>query len=307
MNNRMFVAALSVIALALSGQSAASPTGDPVIAAAGDIACDPRPSAAPEADEGGGSVCHQAATAKLIELMHPAAVLALGDEQYPNGALDSFTAGYAPSWGAFKAITHPAPGNHEYHTPGAAGYFTYFGAAAGPPDKGYYSFDVGGWHLIALNANCQPAGGCGADSPEVRWLAQDLAAHKGACTLAYWHQPRWSSGPHHSDPTYDAFWQTLYAAHADVVLGGHDHDYERFSPQAPDGASDPGKGITEFVVGTGGRSHYQVKSVAPNSEARSNDTFGVLELTLHAHGFDWRFVPEQGSTFTDSGSRACHA
>ena len=287
---------------------AAAAPGDPVVAAAGDIACDLLPTAAaPDPDERGANVCHMAATAQLIKTLNPAAVLALGDEQYADGRLDQFEAGYAKSWGAFKNITHPSPGNHEYHTPGAAGYFAYFGSAAGDPSKGYYSFDVGGWHLIALNGNCKAVGGCAADSPQTTWLVRDLADHHAACTLAYWHQPRFSSGAvHGNDAAYDAFWRALYAAHADVVLAGHDHEYERFASQTPDAAPDAKAGITEFVVGTGGRSHYHFGAMQPNSKAATATTYGILALTLHPHGFDWRFIPEPGSTFTDSGSQSCH-
>jgi len=297
-------------ALASAGQTVAansSGPGDPVIAAAGDISCDPRQSTtAAQGDDSGPDACHQAATAKLIAAMHPAAVLTLGDEQYPDGALDSFMAGYDKSWGAFKAITHPAPGNHEWHTAQAAGYFAYFGPGVGDASKSYYSFDLGAWHLISLDGDCKNIGGCGADSPEGQWLASDLAAHHSACTLAYWHQPRFSSGPHHSDPTYDALWRALYAAHADLVLNGHDHDYERFAPQTPDAKPDPRSGITEIVAGTGGRSHYKIGNIEPNSQVSNGTTYGVLFVTLHPHSFDWKFQPEAGSTFSDSGSQRCH-
>jgi hypothetical protein len=283
-------------------------SGDPTIAAAGDVACDPRPTAAtPQSDDTGTDVCHQAATAKLVTAMHPAAVLVLGDEQYPNATLDSFMAGYDASWGAFKAITHPSPGNHEWHTPQAAGYFAYFGSGAGDAQHSYYSFDLGSWHLVSLDANCKNVGGCGADSPEVVWLNKDLAAHHAACTLAYWHQPRFSSGPHHSDAAYDAFWRALYAAHADLVLNGHDHDYERFAPQTPDAKPDQAAGITEIVAGTGGRSHYKIGAIEPNSQVSNGTTYGVLFVTLHPRSFSWKFVPEPGSTFKDSGSQGCHS
>ncbi|MBV8171934.1 MAG: metallophosphoesterase [Candidatus Eremiobacteraeota bacterium] len=299
--------AFSVLLLRAGTPPVAAAAADPVIAAAGDIACDLLPTAAtPDPDERGTEVCHMAATAALIKALRPAAVLALGDEQYADGRLDQFQAGYDKSWGAFKDITHPAPGNHEYHTPGAAGYYGYFGASAGDPAKGYYSFELGGWHLISLNGNCKAVGGCAADSPQTAWLVKDLAAHRAACTLAYWHQPRFSSGAvHGNDPAYDAFWRALYAAHADVVLNGHDHEYERFAPQTPDAMADA-KGITEFVVGTGGRSHYHFAQVQPNSKATNATAFGVLALTLHPHGFDWRFIAEPGSTFTDAGSQGCH-
>jgi calcineurin-like phosphoesterase family protein len=299
---------LGAVAIAALGRSAAAnAAADPVIAAAGDIACDSRPSiASPDPDDRGSGVCHMAATAKLVAAMHPDAVLTLGDEQYADGSLEQFTAGYDKTWGQFKPVTHPAPGNHEYGTRGAAGYYAYFGQAAGDPSRGYYSFDLGSWHLIALNANCKAIGGCGADSSEVQWLKHDLATHHAACTLAFWHQPRFSSAMHHSDPAYDAFWRALYAAHADLVLNGHDHDYERFAPQTPDAAPDAKLGITEFVVGTGGRSHYQIGQIEPNSQARTSATYGVLRLALHPHSFDWKFVPEPGSPFSDAGSQPCH-
>jgi len=304
---RPIMIALGVFIFAMVvGDSAVAATSDPVVAAAGDIACDPRAkTSAADSDETGAQQCHQAATAALVAAMHPAAVLTLGDEQYPDAALDSFMAGYDKTWGAFKAITHPAVGNHEYHTPGAAGYLAYFGSAANPSGKTYYSFNLGSWHLIALDANCKLVD-CGPDSPEAQWLKADLAAQHASCVLAYWHQPRFSSGPHHSDSAYDAFWRALYAAHADLVLAGHDHDYERFAPQTPDAKADPSEGITEIVAGTGGRSHYKIGAIEPNSVVSNGTTYGVLELTLHPHSFDWKFVPEPGSTFSDSGSQRCH-
>lgn len=276
---------------------------DPVIAAAGDIACAPDETRRSGQDR---SVCQQQSTADLLHSAHPAAVLPLGDDQYEDGGLDGFQQAYSPSWGRFKDITRPAVGNHEYVTPNAAGYFRYFGSAAGEPDKGYYSYDLGRWHLIALNANCGQVGGCGTSSPQVQWLKADLAAHPAQCTLAYWHQPRFSSGPHGNDRAYAALWQTLYAAGVDVVLNGHDHDYERFAPQNPQGQRDLSRGMREFVVGTGGKSHYAFETVQANSEARNADTYGVLLMTLHDDSYDWRFVPIAGETFTDSGHTACH-
>jgi acid phosphatase type 7 len=285
---------------AITGQA----TAGVVIGAAGDIACDERPGA-PSGAHAAQIGCHQAATAEVLKSLRPAAVLTLGDEQYEKASYDQFMSSYDRTWGAFKSVTHPAPGNHEYGTKLAAGYFAYFGAAAGDPAKGYYSFDMAGWHFIALNGNCGEIGGCQAGSPQERWLAGDLAAHPAACTLAYWHQPRFSSGIHHSDAHYADVWHDLYAAHADIVLNGHDHDYERFAPQTPAGAADP-DGIREFVVGTGGKSHYGFTFVEPNSQVRNASTFGVLALTLYARAYDWRFVPEAGATFTDSGRDSCH-
>jgi hypothetical protein len=288
-----------------STSPATSPSSDPVIAAAGDIACDPDISAF-NAGNGTRAACRQRYTADLLTAGTYAAVLVLGDIQYEIGELDDFRRSYAHSWGQVKDITYPVPGNHEYSTPRAAGYFAYFGARAGDPTRGYYSFDVGSWHLIALNSNCGAVGGCGRGSPQERWLRSDLAAHDTMCTLAYWHHPRFSSGLHGDDETYDAFWRALYAARADVVLAGHDHDYERFAPQSPSGKADEARGIREFVVGTGGRSRYPFRLPRPNSEVRNFGTFGVLALTLHASSYDWRFVPEEGKTFADSGRGDCH-
>jgi hypothetical protein len=196
-------------------------------------------------------------------------------------------------------------GNHDYGTAGAAGYFGYFGAAAGDSTKGYYSYDLGAWHVIALNANCTIVS-CAAGSAQERWLRADLAAHPNLCTLAYWHQPRFSSGTTHgSSTTVGPLWQALYDGHADLVLSAHEHNYERFGPLDPSGGVDPVRGLRSFVVGTGGRSHYPLGSPLPGSEARNGDTFGVLQLTLKANGFDWQFVPEAGKSFRDAGSAGC--
>jgi hypothetical protein len=277
-----------------------------VIAAAGDIACDP---ADPNFNGGLGTAaaCHMKATTDLQAGTGFDAVLLLGDNQYENGTLAAYQASYDPSWGRVKAVTRPAPGNHEYNSTGAAGYYAYFAAAAGDPAKGWQSFDLGGWHLIALNSNCAAVGGCGAGSAQERWLAADLAAHPGVCTLAYWHHPRFSSGPHGSDATYEALWDDLYAAGADLVLAGHDHIYERFAPQTPAGGADPARGLREFVVGTGGKNHTGFPLIRPNSEVRDAAAFGVLSLTLYPNGYAWKFVPEAGETFTDSGLGLCHA
>lgn len=299
-----------IVAFVIAASSAPSPPASAspsiVVAAAGDIACDPKPRLGSRFESILGG-CQGAATAKLLDALHPQAVLALGDEQYEDGELDAFKRSYDPTWGRFKRITHPTPGNHEYYgSPAAAGYFAYFGNAAGPRSSGYYSFDLGAWHIIALNANCGFVGGCGVGSPEERWLRADLQRDRSACTLAFWHQPRFSSGTHGNDSQYRPFWEDLYAAHADVVLNGHDHDYERFAPQTPYAQADRVHGITEFVVGTGGRSHAVFLKVRPNSEARASGTFGVLALSLHSHGFDWRFLPIAGYSFTDRGNTLCH-
>jgi acid phosphatase type 7 len=269
-----------------------------VIAAAGDVACPPGRRVT--ADE-----CHQASTALLLSQLRPAAVLPIGDDQYETGALDAFRRAYAPTWGRFDAIVRPVPGNHEYANDNGTGYYAYFGARAGSPARGYYSYDLGRWHLIALNSNCSIVS-CAAGSAQARWLRADMAAHRTRCTLAYWHHPRFSSGPHGNAQRVGPLWSALYAAGADVVLNGHDHDYERFGPQTPGGRADARRGIREFVAGTGGRSHYLTLIPRANSQRRNSSTFGVLALTLHRDGYSWRFVPEAGSRFTDSGTGRCH-
>jgi hypothetical protein len=294
------LAVLASAALALtacigeSGQNTAS--SDPVIGAAGDIACEPGPPVTPQ-------TCQQQATSDLLLQPKLAAVLTLGDEQYVEGRLKNFQTQYGPSWGRLLSITHPAPGNHEYKS-GGDGFYQYFGAAAGDPAHPYYSFDIGAWHLLALDSECEFAGGCGKGSPQELWLRNDLRAHPARCTLAFWHQPRFSSGGHGNNVRYQVFWTDLYSAGAELVLNGHDHDYERFAPQTPSGIA-AADGIREFVVGTGGKNLRPLHAAKPNSQSRS-DTFGVLKLTLHSDGYDWQFVPIAGSSFTDSGHGQCH-
>jgi acid phosphatase type 7 len=289
-------------------------SSDPVIAVAGDIACDPSNSSF-NGGNGSSNSCREMYTSNLLLNAGLSAVLTLGDTQYYCGGYSAFLQSYDPSWGRVKSITHPAVGNHEYLTSGgtdctaanagAAGYFNYFGSAAGQPGQGYYSFDIGTWHLIALNSNCGDAGGCSATSPQGLWLANDLQTHTNFCTLAFWHIPLFSSGGRANHNSL-AFWQLLYDNNADLILSAHDHIYERFAPQTPSGTLDTTRGIREFIVGTGGANHTSIVSVAPNSEVRNADTFGVLELTLHPTSYDWNFVPEAGKTLTDSGSTACH-
>lgn len=245
------------------------------------------------------------ATAKLLEAI-PGTVMAVGDLAYPDGTKENFAC-YDKTWGRVKSRTRPAVGNHEFHSTGATYYFSYFGAAAGDPTKGYFSYDLGTWHIVVLNSECQQIGGCQAGSQEEKWLRSDLAAHPAACTLAYFHKPLFSSGGAHGDaPEFKPFWQALYDAHADVVVNGHDHDYERFAPQNPNGEADPAHGIREFVVGTGGKNHRPFHAPDQNSEVRNADSFGVLKLTLRAHGYDWSFIPEAGKSFTDAGTGTCH-
>ncbi len=278
---------------------------DPVVALAGDIACDPASSSF-NGGLGTHNRCRQAAVADLMPDGRYAAVLPVGDTQYEDATLKKFLGSYALSWGRLKDITRPVPGNHEYRTPGAAGYFDYFGAAAGRRSRGYYSFDVGAWHVVALNSNCAAVGGCGTGSPQKRWLRADLEANTSRCTLAYWHHPRFSSGRHGNTTAVAPLYRALYRAGADVVVAGHDHSYERFARLTPRGTLDRERGIRSFVVGTGGKEHYEFPDVKPHSRARNADTFGVLELVLRPRGYDWRFVPEAGKSFTDTGSASCH-
>jgi len=272
----------------------AKPSDDAVLVGAGDIAsCD---------DLAGAE-----ATAKLIDRI-PGTVFAVGDLAYPDGSDEQFAKCYGPTWGRFKERTRPAPGNHEYHKGGASGYARYFGEAAGDPSKGYYSYELGGWHIVVLNSECVEVGGCEAVSPQGKWLQRDLEQHAKTCTLAYFHKPLFSSGAKHgNDPEMKPLWEILYHAGADVVINGHDHDYERFAPQDSDGHADATHGIREFVVGSGGKNSHRLMAPAqPNSEVRNADTFGVLKVTLHARGYEWEFVPEAEKTFTDTGSAACH-
>jgi acid phosphatase type 7 len=300
-----------------SGNRAAA-AGDPIIAAAGDIACDPLDS---HFNNGNGTStdCRQKATSDLLVNGGYAAVLPLGDNQYYCGSLDAFMNSYDLSWGRVKSITHPVVGNHEYLTAngsspatgcnptnsGAAGHYQYFGAAAGTVGQGYYSYDIGTWHLIALNSNCSDAGGCGTGSPQYQWLVADLAAHQNYCTLAYWHIPLFSSGGRAASNS-QSWWNLLYANQADLILNGHDHIYERFAAQSPTGALDPVNGIRQFTVGTGGSGSTTIPLLAANSEVRNNTTHGILKLTLHATSYDWVFVSDGSGSFTDSGSQVCH-
>ncbi len=306
--------ALIVAAGMVYGAAPSQASGDPVIVAAGDIACDPASSAF-NGGNGTANLCNMKETAALIGSTAPAAVLAIGDTQYYCGGYSAFIQSYALSWGQYTSITHPVPGNHEYLTSGgtgcdttgtASGYFQYFGSAAGTQGKGYYSFNIGTWHIIALNSACSDVGGCGSGSPQEQWLKADLAANANTCKMAYWHIPRFSSGKYGDHTQYSAFWNDLYAGHAAIVLDGHDHDYERFAPQSPSQVA-TSSGIREFVVGTGGSDHGGSFTYVqqPNSQVFNDATYGVLKLTLHSSSYDWQFLPEAGKTFTDSGTTNC--
>jgi hypothetical protein len=248
------------------------------------------------------------ATAKLVASID-GTVIGLGDNAYPHGSAENFEECYDSSWGRFKNRTYPVPGNHEYETDDAQGYFGYFGEAAGNPSEGYYSYNLGGWHIVALNSNlCLKIGGCHLLSPQVRWLKADLAANDDKdCTLAYMHHPLFTSGYYRPGISeVKPLWKALYEAGADVVLSAHDHNYQRFALLDPDGEADPERGIRQFVVGTGGYTHYEIETTLLNSEVSNDETYGVLTLNLRPEGYDWRFVPVEGETFTDSGRGQCH-
>jgi acid phosphatase type 7 len=272
----------------------------PLLAAVGDIAC-------PSGDT--HDACQQLATANLTAGQQPSAVAVLGDNQYESGLLSEYdgAGAYNSTWGQFNPIVYPTPGNHEYAaSSSASGYFTYFGARA---PSAYYSYELGSWHIVSLNSNCTDLAclnspGGKASSAEVSWLRSDLAVHPNQCILAYWHHPRFSSGGVGNSPGVAPFWEALYAAHADVVLNGHDHMYERFGQQDP-GQHPTSAGIREFVVGTGGMSLFGPGIVQPNTEFLDNKHFGVLFLTLHPGSYDWAFRATDG-TVLDSGSTACH-
>jgi hypothetical protein len=289
-----------LLAFGCSPERLPGPPSGEVIVAAGDIA-----NCGKEGDE---------ATARLVGGIE-GTVLTLGDNAYPDGTAEDFRECYEPSWGQFKERTKPIPGNHDYETEGASAYFDYFGVdyfgdAAGDPDEGYYSYDLGSWHIVALNSNCgEGEVRCGPDSAQRKWLEEDLTANagEGQCTLAYMHHPRFSSGEEHgSTPQLEPLWEALYEGGADVVLSGHEHNYERFAPQDPEGRADPQRGIRQFVVGTGGMSHYPILDPIANSEVHSDESYGVLKLTLNPHSYEWQFVPVEGETFSDSGSARCH-
>jgi hypothetical protein len=294
------VLALAVIAAPYGKATAADPVPDPVIAAVGDIACNPASSSF-KGGLGTATACRQQYVADLITGAAPDAFLALGDIQYEKGELANFRTSYDKAFGPLLPITHPAPGNHEWLTGGAAGYAAYFGEAA--PYR--YSTTIGAWHVIALDSNCGKIGGCGATSPQGKWLTADLAANPAACTLAFWHHPRFNSGEHGGATNMTWTWRTLYNAGADVVLAGHEHAYTRFAPMRADGVADPARGIRSWVVGTGGKSLYQSTTVAPNTDYTTRLVYGALFMTLHPDGYDWQFRAEGGGAL-DTGSAACH-
>ena len=278
---------------ALATSSAAprpSASGDPVLVGAGDIAaCD--------LDSG-------AATAKLLDTIE-GTVFTAGDNAYPNGSADNYRDCYAPTWGRLLDRTRPAAGNHEWETKDLAGYLEYFGERAAPDGKSWYSYDLGTWHVIVLDSNCTFVGGCLPESAQGLWLAADLKASSATCTMAIWHHPRFSSGEHGSDASMWPFWDALYRAGADVVVNGHDHDYERFGPQDPAGREDQGRGLREFVVGTGGGVLREFPTTVAHSEVRKAGSLGVIRFVLHPTSYDWSFIATSGEV-EDTGSAACH-
>jgi hypothetical protein len=304
--------ALAVACIALAGAASAR-AADSVLFAAGDIACDPLD---PNFNGGSGTAtaCRAQATVNLMPAGSFDAVLALGDLQYDAGNLLNFQQSYDLSWGRVKSQTLPVIGNHEGTTAAlGAGYCVYFGAAAHCNSSrrqggaAFYSFNLGDWHGVVLNSNCDAAGGCGVGSPQYRWLANDLASNPRECTVAAWHHPRWSSGAYGSSAFMQPIWQLLYANGADLVLSGHSHDYERFAPIDGAGAVNPSYGMRQFVVGTGGVYFTGLgNGRAPGSEVAQNTSFGVLRLVLHPTSYDWRFLSASGSLFTDSGTQSCH-
>jgi len=281
----------------------ATPTPTPVPAPT------PTPTASGNVLVGAGDIAScgltaDTATAKLVAAV-PGTVFTAGDNAYESGSTAEFANCYEPTWGAFYDRTYPTVGNHEYETSGASGYFDYFGSRAGTPGSGWYAYDVGSWRVYALNSNCFVVG-CDAGGAQEQWLRADLAANPRPCVLAYWHHPRFSSGEHGNDAEVAPFWNALYEAGAEVIVNGHDHDYERFAQQTPAGASSAAKGIRQFVVGTGGASLRSFGTVRANSQVRNSSTHGVLKLTLDTAGYSWQFLPIAGKTFTDSGSASCH-
>jgi calcineurin-like phosphoesterase family protein len=274
-------------AIAATEAGTAAAAADPVLVGAGDIS-----------NSGSGD----SATATLVKGIS-GTVFTAGDNVYDNGSRSEFNGTYNSSWGAFKSRTRPAPGNHDYNTSQAAGYYDYFGSLAGPAKRGYYAYDLGNWHIVSLNSEVSMARG----SAQETWLRSDLAAASKPCTLAYWHRPLFTSGANHGPDTGTRpLFQALYDYDAEVVVTGHNHQYERFAPMSPTGAADSTRGIREFVAGMGGADHYSFGSVQPNSQARNSDTFGVLKFTLHAQSYTWQFVPVSGKTYTDTGTTACH-
>jgi hypothetical protein len=291
----------------LSSLSAPLTAAEGILIGAGDIA------------KCGGRLAGAEATAKLLDQFFAeftaapaeqeraqAAVFTLGDNAYERGTTRQFAECYDPTWGRHKQYTRPAVGNHEYQTRDARPYFNYFGEAAGDPRKGYYSYELGEWHVVVLNTVCVAVDGCAPGSPQYEWLVKDLKENPRPCTVAYMHHPLFSSGKHRGETEIRPLVEALYEAGVEVMIAGHEHDYERFAPQTPLGDFEPNRGIRQFVVGTGGRERRKFRRAAPHSEVRDRSTYGVLKLSLHSGSYDWEFIPIEGGEFRDSGSQKCH-
>lgn len=306
------VAALAAVRCGGGGSSVAAPTNPTPVPPTPTPTPNPTPSG-PTIFVGAGDIAQcvptlepALATGRLVESFG-GYIFTIGDNAYYAASDEDFRNCYEPSWGRFKSRTFPVPGNHEYETfRDAAPYYRYFGTQAGPtPGLGYYSYEVGDWHVIALNSNYRQGVGVSAGSPQGAWLQADLAAHRNTkCTLAYWHHPLTSSGPNGPNPEMRDFWRLLYNAGAEVILNGHDHLYERFAPQNADGLRDDARGIRQFTVGTGGAALYDFAARVPNSE-RQIKTFGVIKFTLLTDSYQWEFLPLSGGQ-GDSGIGACH-
>ena len=302
---RFAVLILCVACLQCGGQTLTGPTGESTPGAVPPVtgvAPLPLPPGLPEVFVGAGDIAmcdaNSEATARLLDGIG-GTVFTLGDNAYFSGTAAEFRDCYNPTWGRHKSRTRPVPGNHDYVSPDAGPYYDYFGASVGPRGLGYYSFDIGGWHAVALNSSI----GVGSGSAQAAWLRSDLASARARCTIAYWHHPLFTSGPDGDSPSMRDFWRILYDAGAEIVMNGHEHFYERFAPQGADGGNDPARGIRQFIVGTGGAVLYRPVTVRSNSEVRVS-AFGVLKLTLSAGRYDWEFITAAGPR--DAGSGSCH-
>jgi 3',5'-cyclic AMP phosphodiesterase CpdA len=303
----ILVTATGAFTASQGGPPSASPvqgTDSVLIAAAGDLVCG---SETPD-----GIPCLEVAMKALARQLKPDALLLLGDLQYERGSAVDFQERYEPTFGEFKSITYPVPGNHEYFTEGAIPYYDYFNGVgadsgrAGARGRGFYSFNLGAWHIVALNTNCPQIGGCSMRSAQAAWLRADLAANKAKCTLAFMHSARFSSGEHGNDDLLRDMWRIMYEAGVDVVLAAHDHTYERFGPQDWQGRTDKERGIRSFVVGTGGKGLARFLRPRPNSELQRNTAVGFLTMVLKADSYSWKFAPAPPYELDDSGTGTCH-
>lgn len=279
---------IAVLLVSLIGSTSAAQNDDPVLVGAGDIAA--------------CSLGDDERTADLLDHID-GTVFTAGDNVYPDGSLEQFEKCYDPSWGRHKKRTRPTLGNHDYNTKGAAGYYEYFGKRARPDGLSYYSYDLGTWHIIALNSNIDAR----AEGSQGEWLRNDLRTHPGKCTLVYFHHPLFVSRGEGGTVRMKQFWDVLYRYGVDVIVNGDVHYYERFMPQTPTGQPDAEHGIREFIVGTGGATLAKTigERGLPTSEVRDNSTHGVIKLTLHEGSYSWEFIPVEGGTFHDAGSSPC--